>query len=322
MDYLKTLSEAKANKSVIPEGCLSFSEEAVYLSEFAEREFTNYIMKIGINELAVFESTGVMPIYEGTELESLQEATKKFHVGNWAANKSFWEHVLKKFESKKAGAAKHIGSVDAKAIDSAKNDTFGKIHGFSKHDANVFAANAIKLLKQAENTFNALAKKGADTKEIKAAKNKFEASICKSISGKDVANIAAMRKALAADLVGAQVDVTKAIAKKHFSTMKDIVIGGKTIDDIKKCYNEEKKLYNEILKLADKTSDANSSVVTALQSVVKSIAETAHACYAVEVDVYGRRFGEYRNVLAKIATAKKAVKESAVDPFIESLFDF
>ena len=205
MDYLKTLSDAKANKSVIPEGCLSFSEEAVYLSEFAEREFTDLIKNIGINELAVFESTGFMPVYEGAQLDTLQEAVKKFHVGNWAANKSFWEHVLKKFESKKAGAAKHIGSVDAKAIDGAKAENFGKVHAFVKHDANVYGSNAIKLIKQAENTFNALAKKGADAKEIKAAKNKFEAGICKAISGKDVANVSAMRKAIAADLVGAEI---------------------------------------------------------------------------------------------------------------------
>ena len=321
MDYLKTLSDAKANRSVIPEGCLSFSEEAVYLSEFAEAEFTNMIKNIGINELAVFESTGVMPVYEGAELETLQEAVKKFHVGNWAANKSFWEHVMKKFESKKKGAQK-LASVNAKDIDGLAKDTFGKIHTFSKHDSNVFGNNGIKLIKQAENTFNALAKKGADAKEIKAAKVKFEAGICKAISGKDVANIGAMRKALAADFLGNELIVDKSAAKKYFGAMKDVVVGGKTLDDIKKCYNEEKKVYNAILQLADKTSDANSSVVTALQSVVKSIAETVHACYAVEVDVYGKRFGEYRNVLVKLYSGKKAVKEAALDPMIESLFDF
>lgn len=321
MDYLKTLSDAKANRSVIPEGCLSFSEEAVYLSEFAESEFTKMIKNIGINELAVFESTGVMPVYEGAELETLQEAVKKFHVGNWASNKSFWEHVLNKFESKKKGAQK-LASVTAKDIDDLAKDSFGKIHTFSKHDANVFGNNGIKLIKQAESTFNALAKKGADSKEIKAAKNQFEAGICKAISGKDVANISAMRKALAADFVGNDITVDKATAKKYFGAMKDIVVGGKTVDDIKKCYNEEKKIYNEILKLADKTSNANSSTVSALQSVVKSIAETVHACYAVEVDVYAKRYGEYRNVLVKIAGGKKAVKEAAVDPVIESLFDF
>ena len=91
------LLKVEADMSVIPAHTLTFSENALYVAEAIERDFNEMIKNIGINELAVYESTGMQIVYEGEKLKSFKEAIIKFFQEMWKKIKAAFEAVMVKF---------------------------------------------------------------------------------------------------------------------------------------------------------------------------------------------------------------------------------
>ena len=73
------LLNVKADMSVIPAYSMSFAENALFVAEAVEKDFNTLFQNIGIQELAVFESTGVQVVYENEKLDKL--------LNEWSANK-------------------------------------------------------------------------------------------------------------------------------------------------------------------------------------------------------------------------------------------
>ena len=78
MTILEELGKLEANKNVIPSDCMTFSEAASYVIEYTDSEYNKLFEAVGIEELAVYESTGSQIIYEEGKLKDLKEKIVNF----------------------------------------------------------------------------------------------------------------------------------------------------------------------------------------------------------------------------------------------------
>ena len=95
------MGKLPADRSVIPSYCESFSESAVYVAEASTRYINDFFKEVGITELAIFESTGSVVVYEGAKLQAFKEKLAKVWDSIWRAIKGLFEKVAGTFESLK-----------------------------------------------------------------------------------------------------------------------------------------------------------------------------------------------------------------------------
>lgn len=307
MDYImEALSAEESNREVIPASCLSFSEMADYAAEFTNEEFNKMLECIGLDELAVFEATGSLIVYEAENLAKLKSRIANHVKDIWAVYKNFWEKCITDIQNDVKIASK-LPAADLSDIDKTKS--FGKVHKFefkSKYDS-----NALAFSREIKKTFNGIADE--DGEAAKEAKNLLSDVICSKISGVECKTSREMKKALKSKINGEVVTVNGAWVKRNWNNIMDVVNGKKSAELAKEAYNKEKEAFSQITAQLDSIDNDISGIVAAWSYMIDTTLSTMHTCYAVEMDACKRRLKEYTNIVAKVSSmypAKKAVKES------------
>ena len=326
----ENLGEVPSINSVIPNGCLSFYEQSLYVAEFAEQNFNEMFEAIGVNELAVFENTGSFIVYEDSSLKSFKESAKRLFQNIWGAIKAAYEKILKWFEDKRKEAVKELIKIDASVADKMEDDkNYGKTHKFDLSVSDNFISEANALVSKATTEFDKLIKNPTDAlkDDAKKVKEDLESSIVASISKTDAKTVGDARKSLLNKMVGESVDVNKSWVKNNISEVVGIVEKGNTKKDIQKSYKDEKANIDKIIKELGNLDKSLIDVAKAEITVLKSISTCLHSCMNVKMDVCKKRYGEYRNILVKLSKLnkkEKATNESVTyqQDLIESAFDW
>ena len=323
----------KTDMSVIPAHTLTFSENALYVAESVERDFNEMFETIGVNELAVFESTGMQIVYEGKSLKDLKDTVIEFFKKLWGKIKAFFEDVIAKFNSLSKEVKKRLPDIGSKDLDKLPDDKkFGRTHNFGKSRATSYGINAKDFAEEVSNKFEKLSKESElDSQKVAELANELEEQICSKISGIDgVKTSKEMLDSMTKTLLGDEIEADKKFVKDNFSTIKGIVMNGLTIDVVKKKYKESRQFIDECIKTAKGYTDERAKVASSEIKVLKSIGQCMNQANAKGIDICKRRYNEYRNILVRVAVALgkvDSVKESTTSysaqlDLIEAAFDF
>lgn len=315
------------DRSVIPAGCLSFSEGALYVAEASENEFNKFFESVGIDELAVFESTGTEVVYEGAKLDSFKKGVIDIFKGLLEKIKHAYEIIVDKFNEIVKGSKKNLLKVTESELNLLDtNMKFGKSHHF---DFGGFypRQDADSLANEIKDAFNK--NKDQDPGSRKNLKEEYEGKIVSKISSTDKDNIKEAKEALAKKFNGDEFEVDHAWVVKNLSTLQKVVFNAPT-KEIKKSFNEEKKLIDGIIGEVKKFKSTDVNYANQTVSLLKDITNTMHQCMMVYMDAMKRRYSEYRNIYTKafIAIQKRNSQHESVDvevtqqDLVESCFNW
>lgn len=293
--------KVEADMSVIPSFSLSFVESSLYVAEAVEKDFNEMFKSIGVNELTIYESTGVAIVYEGTNLETLKNTVIDFLKKTWQKIKGLFENMLRKFEEWKKQAVKDLGKITDSALDNIDPDkTFGKVHKFNLKDIPDFGANATDVVN------DAIVKFDNDPENATDIKAEIEKTIISKVSGEEAENLIDMKKKLTEKYAGEVVTADLEFVKKHLQDMKDIVINGNTKNDIKKQYVTTKKFIDGRISEVKKMKTGEQSKdkwIAAEISILKDALNCMNSANTCIADIAKRRFVEYRNILVHVKKA-------------------
>ncbi len=308
----EALDNVPANNDVIPESCLSFYEQAMYVVDFALQEDANFREKFGNAELAMYKDHGILVEYVGEDAEILEEAVKDKAVKMFGAMKNLFDRAEQHFVAATKNGEKVVAGITPEALNNCP-ENLGKTHAFFDFSKIKFAANALKFAKKADAAFKN--KKNISREEAIEIDKELSKVIFKDIVGVEASNIKEMKNKLRAELMGSEVDINKAWVKKNFNRMKDLVAGDKVPREIKESINEQKKLLDDMFATCyshDGEKEYNNTFL-GWEDALAGAAQISFVAYAVVFDVYKRMHREYMNILFKVAKAgKKAVKEAVV----------
>lgn len=295
----------KADRSVIPQGCLSFSEQALYVAEATENEFNKLFESVGINELAVFESTGSEIVYEGEKLDEFKKNAVEFFKNLWAKIKAAYEMVVDKFNEAVKGTKKNLSKIESKQLNYLDPDKkFGKTHHFD-FGGSTSRENAHKLLMEIFSDFE------NGDKDVNQLKQDYEDKIVSTISGTDKNSIKEAKDALKKKYIGEEFEVDLKWVKKNFDSIKMWTFESPT-KKIKESFNEEKAVIDDVIAQVKKMKSNHIDTAQTTISLMKDITTTMHQCMSVTMDVLKRRHSEYRNIFTKVYIAtQKAAKSSS-----------
>lgn len=307
------LLNVKADTSVIPAYSMSFAENALFVAEAVEKDFNTLFQNIGIQELAVFESTGVQVVYENEKLDKFKDSIVKFFQTMWEKIKGAFEAVLKKFEELKKEAMKKIVKFSKSDLDKLDPEKkFGKTHKFDIDDIekDIYGDNAKKYAQEVTDKFTKYLDNMENVKEdIAETKEELLADVCKKVSGLYVDNTKEMTEEIG-KRVGDEVEADLDFVKDNFNDIYDVVINGSTVRQIKALYKGSKEFIFNAIKAVKKYDDERTKAAAAEVSVLKNIAMAMNIANGKRLDVYKRRYGEYRNILVRVAIALGKVKDS------------
>lgn len=331
MTTYEELGIIKANESVIPEGCLSFAEQTLYVAEYSQNEYNKLFEAVGVEELAVFEATGSLVVYEGATLDSFKEKAKKFFLKIWAAIKAAYEKVYAFFIQKSKTAMEQIKGLDKAAVKVALEADPGKNYGIThNYDDLIKTYNrkvkeAAGLCKSINSKFDAADGKyfsgdiattaktigrSENTKQevIEKLSEDMLTEIAETFGKKDSKTLSDIKDAIREELK--EIDVTGSYLKSHIDDFVKIVKDGKSIDDIKVAYQEQKKVIDESIKAAGKLKEENMRSASKRIMVLGKLSNALDVCANTYFDIFKKRFTEYLLILVRVWKVwKKATKE-------------
>lgn len=316
------LLKVESDRSVIPAYTLSFAENALYIAEAIERDFNSLFMNIGINELAVYESTGSQIVYEGENLASLKKKAIDFMKSVWAKIKAGFETILTKFEAMKAEARKEMaGKLTAADVDTIEDGkTFGKVHQFNGLDKVDYGTKAKALIDSIKNDFAGNAGVDNAKENIAQTKEEIDNTVCAKVSGIDgVTTVKDMVSKIRESLTGDEVEVDKAFLKSNLDTITKVVIEGTTKNTIKTMYQETKKYIDDCISSLNKLDERNADLANSELSIFKTVLQCMNSANNAAMDVCKRRFAEYKNVFVKVYVATGKRKQKATNEGAESV---
>ena len=297
------LANVRADLSVMPSHTLTFTEDAVYVAQAIEESYNDLFMSIGINELAVYESTGDIIVYEGGKLSEFKDSVIRWLKGIWEKIKGFFNKVLDKFEEMRKKSVKKFGKITAADVDKIDNDkSLGKVHTFNELMKGKYLENAKSFLSDIKIAFEDLAKSKADEDALKQKQEYFLGVTCEVVSGiSGVKDIKKMKERYKEKYVGEEKTVTKQFVKDNLKELIAVVMEGSTKRKIKDDYNRTKKIINDEISRVKKMEDGDiKNSFKYSVNVMKEIVVCMHAVCAVTLDICVRRYTEYRNILAKV----------------------
>lgn len=321
------LKETQADMSIIPAYTMTFAENSLFVAEATEKVFNELFQQVGVNELAVFESTGMQIVYEGENLKQFKDMVVNAFKKLWSAIKGFFEGILNKFNTMSKEAKKNLFKVDASDVDKLNDDLkFGKTHEFNIDDVVKHQYSAVDFGKKILHEFKALAaKEGLTEDDVKEKKNEIEEKICSEISGiSDVKTASDMKKAMMEQLVGKEIEATKSFVKSNLTELDKIVFAGDSIKHIKELYKTNRKYIDTCISYAKGLTDSEIKVSKAAVSTLKQVSNCMTTANGVVCDASRKRYNEYRNILFRVARACgkiKSTNESVEEPVTESLID-
>lgn len=294
---------------VIPPTCITFAEQADYLAEYTNEVFYDLMEEIGIEELALFESTGSMMVYEGVVSNEIKVKISIALMRIWKAIEKFWASVMKVFTKDPKDLYSPISKEFIKNIE---DKSFGKTHTFYDKEDVKFADNSWKVYEQSVKVFKKLMNSTASKEDIIKGKNKIDDILCSTISGlSDCNNIKCIKKNLKTKLIGGEVDANKEFLLKNYKDLYDYVIAGNGKKAVEAAYAKERDAFHKIIDSIDKDFDDKfPDVAIQWQGVIVNIINAMHSCYASLADVYNKRYHEYRNILVKVNKLEKKMVSS------------
>ena len=336
MTTYEELGMVKANESVIPESCLSFAEQTLYIAEYTQSEYNKLFEAIGVEELAVFESTGMEIVYEGAALDAFKEKAKKFFMKIWAAIKSAYERVYAFFIQRSKTAMEQIKGLDKsdvkKALEANPGKHYGTVHNYpemiKKYDDMVKKAQP--LCKKINNEFDKINDKGSnkvvagwrkavnatefggENKVMENAEKTTESllkEIFETFGKKGSESYSDIKSAIREQLK--EIDVTGSWLKSNVDELVNIVKGGKSIDEIKKSYQEQKKVIDESITKVKGLKEEDMRTAGKRVMVLGKLSNAFDVCANTYFDIFKKRFTEYLLVLVRVwKDCKKADKEA------------
>lgn len=330
----EVLENVATDRSWIPANCLTFAEQSLYLAEAAEEAFGQLFESVGINELAVYESTGMEIVYEGEKMDNFKSAVTKFFQNLWGKIKGAYERILDFFEKKRKESVQKLVKLTSADVDKIPSDAkLGKCHNFNidGSQANTYRGNVSGFMSKISDL-----KDVKDAEEIKNKKDEIQKTIAKSVFGATEGDKATdIAKKVKKDFLGGDpVDVTKDWVSKNLTTMQGVVLAGNSKKDIKAAYNAEKKNIDDAIKNLKKLKDEDMQSAKAQITLYKDLVTSFHTAMNTLMDACKVRYGEYRNVLVKVmryakkgkteATSESTVMESSARQFdlVSSVFDW
>lgn len=306
-------------------------ETAIFVGSVMEEAYTDLMKEIGLNELAVYESTGAEILYEaedGTETEagkSFKEKGKEFLQKIWKPIKEMFEKAIAWFQEKLSIARKNqtnkLAKVWAAKKDQIPDDKkFGKIRLLTSKDvtdkkidaatkenfnkrSNGFANYAGLFINAGTQAMNKLAS-GEETDVVSAIKASSNgvAALSDIESAKDI------KPAILKDLHIPEkgVPATKAWVDANLASVIDIVVGGVDMTSIKKMY---KGLKTEVNKKAAEIRSAKADNFKAQAQAVVKVLSFVSAADAAIVDIMKTRYAEANVLLTSVAVACKLGKK-------------
>ena len=115
MVYEKEIMDLKTNMNLIP-AFASVNESVYYVLEDNEKNFSEMIQKIGLNELAVYESTGSVILYEDKSEEAKAATGEKVNFVTKAGEniRAFFAKIMQKISELIQKVLTAIGGAVAK----------------------------------------------------------------------------------------------------------------------------------------------------------------------------------------------------------------
>lgn len=314
------LESVETNRSYIPNFCTTVLEQSMYVAEGAELIFNEMIEQVGIEELAVYESTGSVVVYEGAKLDELKKTLLAALDKLWATIKHSFEQMIAKV--KKSVLDKKFDAITRETVAKLPADLkLPDIHeypGLKESEIKKFASNAAKVRADIKNLKPV--EGNDDNYTASAAKNELSmgGNIYARVAGVDGATSAAdIKKELKEKLVGSKKGINaKMLANGNMLIdMKLVVKGDATMKQIKSAYNEEKKLIDELKSEVKGMKDDFSDHFKVFSSAIKDLVIALNTCHSIQIDAAFMQIREYGMVLAAagastLKDAKAAKKEA------------
>ena len=308
----------------------SINESGFYALNAIEENYSEMMVSIGLNELALKES-GVEPVNEADSIidkiigffkaawKKIQDTFEKFlnaikkridELNTKFKNKKVPEFkktvdaIIKSGEKVKFNSITDWKNLDAYAGDVKSYSAMGAILGIDPDATATDDESAMEKLKGKIAT--AASADSGEIKDVKAAAEKF-------FTG--------------GEKVKVDIAFVKSNADKLFVTVVDLA---KSKSNVKSAYKEEKKVVDDAIKGIKKNKDAISKEKL---SQYKYMIQASTAINNVALSSLGKQFREYAAITAKVNMAgfkakfakdgKKAVGESATfQSEVASLFDW
>lgn len=260
MSYLDNVATA----NVIP-AYASFNEAMYYVIESTEKDYTNMLMNIGLNELAIIESGNVLAIQEAEKngFQRFIDNIVKFFQTMWGKVKGLFDKCLagiktKIDENKKRNLDKKLKKYSDK-IDKLPDDKeFGKIFNYNDFSNDNWGKFAIDIEVYSKGCGSVLS--FTDVDAAKAQLDRYNENFAKKFIGEsksfsDTA-IKDVRKTVVENLRGKEVVINKKYLKDNLNNMCDYVTNyNTTIKPIKSAYNKAKKSFDDTIKLIKSTKE-------------------------------------------------------------------
>lgn len=331
------LKSCGTNTSVIPEHVMSASEAALYVCESIESSYNKLFEEIGINELAVYESTGEMICYtEADQNESLGQKFINFFKETWEKIKGFFLGIITQIKDKIKENKEKMGTDIVNKIKSniskVPNDSnFGEISDFSAVDKILANIESIACDSIQDLNHQILGSYKSNTlEEVKQlADDIVDKFVVKLLGGKvnsDKSTPAEKAKDHIKNLITTK-KASKGDVVSNLDKMKDIVFGDSVIKSLNTMYKDERKCIDEIIsglkdsinemkKIGDNEANNAASYMQIEMSAIKSIQQLVFTAHGACIDQKRKQFSQYRSILFK--TSLLVAKYSKVKPNNES----
>lgn len=312
MEFIDELTNVQPIDNIIPNGCLSFEEEAKYVADMLITEYNRYCLDLGRTEISFYEATGSNIIYEGEEAEKSGNKAKKFMTKAFAAFKSFTDKVST-YADGSVAAGKKLAKLTPEMIKSIpEGKELGVTHTFFDPAKIKFATNALKFAAKVDSAFKKSAKK--DKEAIKAMCDEFESKIFYAITSISNDNPKEVRKQLRDSLIGDTIKVDKAYVIKNLSRIERVIKGDMAPNMAKTMYNDQKILASGVYKVVEEYQNKPeyADLIPMWMGLITEIFSTTMVCYAIMFDVTKRMHREYMTIVSKAlkATNSKKINES------------
>ena len=322
MTTYEELGKVIANESVIPADCLSFAEQAMYVAEYAQEEYNNLFEAVGVEELAVYESTGMEIVYEGAKLDSFKKRVEEFFKKIWAAIKAAFEKIYAFFISKSKKIMGEIGKIDAatvkKATEDKKDKVYGTFHDISGVNIDSKVNECVNMVKRVNDEFDSVDDKVFEKKDLGEAKeeiNKIKENLIKLAFTKMVDKAESLSDISAGIKKEAkEVKVDGAWLSSNFSKLVEIVNGGKPINKLKETYKKEKATIDEAIKAAKGLKEKDMISAAQRIAVLGKLANAMDVTVNAYFDLVKKQFTESIVILVKVRSdANRADKKAKAE---------
>ena len=288
------MGKLPADRSVIPNSCESFAESAFYVAEAATRHMNKFFEEVGITELAIFESTGSVVVYEGEKMKGFVEGLGKVWDNIWKAIKGAFEKLINFIhEKQKEAALKVVDKVSESDVEKIDDKKFEKTLG--KFTYIQYKYNEVK--KEIESNFTGSTTSMPNLFDLSDEEaRKQSADYVKEVNGKiyggsDVTTLEALNEAVKKACTSEGKALTKEYLKSNLNSMKD------TTKDL---LNSAKSNYSKMKR----TIDDNKRKLRALKDKDMDVVRAEQRCQVARTMAYNSA------IFATYDVAKLALKQN------------